>query len=297
MNGWLILDKPQGITSAHALNKLKYIIGVNSRKKNAPKVGHAGTLDPLATGILPVAIGEATKASQFAMDRLKSYRFTIAWGEFRTTDDTEGEVTGVSDKRPTEAEIKAALPRFTGIILQTPPAFSAVKVAGERAYALARAGEQVVLAPREVLINYINIIEINQDNAVLEMECGKGTYVRSIARDLALALGTAGHISAIRRLSVGPFNEAGAISLEKLAEMVHKGELASAMQPVDAVLDDIPALDVPPGLAAMLRRGQAVLLPANAPLEGLVRVYSRERLSAVCEIAEGQLLPVRVFNL
>ena len=299
MNGWLVLDKPLGITSAHALNKVKAILKINSRKKNATKIGHAGTLDPLATGILPLALGEATKASAFAMDRLKIYRFTVQWGEFRATDDAEGEVTGTSDKRPLEQEILAVLPRFIGKIQQVPPAFSAVKVEGERAYARARAGETVELKPREAFIKYLKLLEYTPDAATLEMECGKGTYVRSIARDMALALGTAGHVSAIRRLAVQPFSEKDAISLEMLVEIVHKGTLATVLHPVESVLDDIPAREIPSGLAALLRRGQPLeLQPGDPTPEGArFRFYAKGKLVAVGEAGEGLMKPVRVFNL
>lgn len=298
-NGWLVLDKPHGITSAHALNKVKNILGINSRKRNAPKIGHAGTLDPLATGILPLALGEATKASAFAMDRLKSYRFTVQWGEFRSTDDGEGEVTGTSDKRPMEAEIRAILPRFTGLVMQTPPAFSAIKVDGERAYNLARAGEAVELKPREVFIKSLKLIEYMPDSAIFDMECGKGTYVRSVARDMARALGTAGHVSAIRRTSVGPFAEEHAISLEKLFEIVHKDGLASVLHPVESVLDDIPAWEVPSGLASLLKRGQPLLLGPgdDFPQGARYRAVSRGKLVAVCEAEQDTMKPVRVFNL
>lgn len=301
-SGWLILDKPAGITSAHAVGKVKRLL----RPK---KIGHGGTLDPMATGILPLALNEATKAFQFVAANTKCYRFSIRWGEERTTDDAEGEVTASSADRPSREAIEAALPGFIGDILQAPPAFSAIKVDGERAYDLARAGEAVELAARPVRIERLVLTDIpDADHAVLEMTCGKGTYVRSIARDLGRKLGCFGHVATLRRTEVGKFHESRAISLEKLEDIVHSGALKEWLLPISSVLADIPALELDPEAARRMMHGQSVMLsPADAARPELsrtlaeqrgiaVQVHSAGNLVAVAEAREGMLKPVRIFH-
>ncbi len=297
VHGWVILDKPLRLTSTQAVGKVRWLF-------NAQKAGHGGTLDPLATGLLPIALGEATKTVNYAMDGRKVYRFTARWGEERSTDDMEGEVTAQSDKRPTGAEIEAILPRFTGEILQAPPAFSAIKVAGERAYDLARAGEAVNLAPRPVQIEDLWLIDMpDQDHATFEVSCGKGTYIRSLARDMGRLLGCLAHVSMLRRVSVGPFTEAHMISLEKLEELRHKAPGGNAMEgallPIETVLDGIPALAVDEEQAQRLRQGQSVLLRgANAPIaEDAVLVTHGGKPVGIAAIEQGSLKPKRLFNL
>lgn len=294
MHGWLILDKPLNCSSAQVVGQVKRLL----KLPKSHKIGHGGTLDPLASGILPLAIGEATKTVQFVMDHRKGYRFQIAFGEARSTDDAEGEIVATSPVRPSIDQLRAILPRFTGRVMQAPPAYSAIKVDGQRAYALARAGEAVELAARGIYIDSIDIIEYSPDFAMLEAVCGKGTYIRSLARDMAESLGTVGYVSSLRRTRVGKFDESHAISLEKLEEMVHKGCLASCMHPVESVLDDIPARELDPTSARQLRNGQVLRLPGKLLEEGsMVQISSGGVLIAVCEIRRGMMKPVRVFNL
>jgi tRNA pseudouridine55 synthase len=298
VHGWVILDKPVGMTSTHAVSLVK-------RQFNAKRAGHAGTLDPLASGALPIALGEATKTVPFVMDSRKLYRFTVRWGEERDTDDAEGRVVARSDQRPGRDAIIALLPSFTGTIDQVPPQYSAIKVDGERAYDLARDGERVELAARPVEIGRLELVEVRDpDHAVLEAECGKGTYVRSLARDLGRALGCFGHVSALRRAAVGPFGEKSMILLEQLEALCHRaasgeGSLADALMPVETALDDIPALAVGGTDAARLQRGQAVLLRGrDAPnFRGAVYVTASGRLLALAELDRGEIVPKRVFNL
>src|SRR6201996_5999648 len=298
VHGWVVLDKPIGMTSTHA-------VAVVKRLFQAKRAGHAGTLDPLASGGLPIAIGEATKTVPFVMDGRKRYRFTVAWGEERDTDDTEGRVVKTSESRPTPEAINALLPRFTGLIEQIPPQYSAIKVQGERAYDLARDGETIELKPRPVEIHELSLVEqLDNSNSVFEAECGKGTYVRALARDLGRILGCFGHISALRRTLVGPFVENDMIPLEQLEALCHRaasgeGSLADALLPVETALDDIPALAVTRADAARLHRGQAVLLRGrDAPnCSGTVYVTVAGRLLALAEIGNGELIPKRVFNL
>src|SRR6516165_9342915 len=258
IHGWIVLDKPIGMTSTQA-------VAVVKRLFQAKRAGHAGTLDPLASGGLPIALGEATKTVPFVMDGRKRYRFTVRWGEERDTDDTEGQVVKTSETRPDPEAIRGLLPQFTGLIEQTPPRYSAIKVQGERAYDLARDGEVVELAPRPVEIHRLDLVEQIDDNrSVFEAECGKGTYVRALARDIGRILGCYGHISALRRTLVGPFGENDMISLDQLEALCHRaasgeGSLADALLPVETALDDIPALAVTRADAARLHRGQAVL--------------------------------------
>ncbi len=298
VHGWVVLDKPVGMTSTHAVSVIKRLF-------TARRAGHAGTLDPLASGLLPIALGEATKTVPFVMDGRKTYRFTVRWGEERDTDDAEGRVTGTQPVRPSGDEIRALIPQFTGAIMQVPPRFSAIKVEGERAYDLARDGEVVELMPREVDIHRLELVETpDPDHAVLAAECGKGTYVRALARDLGHALGCLGHVARLRRTIVGPFGEPHMISLERLESLCHRaasgeGSLAALLLPVETALDDIPALAVSRADAARLQRGQAVLLRGrDAPvLRGPVSVKAAGQLVALAEVDRGEILPKRVFNL
>lgn len=224
VSGWVILDKPKGMGSTEAVAKIKWLY-------NAEKAGHAGTLDPLASGLLPIALGEATKTVPYVMEGTKVYQFTIAWGQERSTDDLEGEITRSSDKRPTEAEILALLPNYIGAIMQRPPQFSAIKISGERAYDIARSGGEVEIPPREVEIDVLELAEITAEgHAVFEVECGKGTYVRSLARDMGRDLGCYGHIIDLRRIEVAPFTEEDFISLEELEELSPRREAQQALE-------------------------------------------------------------------
>jgi tRNA pseudouridine55 synthase len=298
VHGWVVLDKPVSITSTHAVSMVKRLF-------SAKRCGHAGTLDPLASGALPIALGEATKTVPFVMDGRKLYRFTIRWGEERDTDDAEGRVVSISKERPSPEAVRALLPSYTGLIQQIPPRYSAIKIEGERAYDLARDGEQVELAARPVEIGRLELVNVpDRDHAVLEAECGKGTYVRSLARDLGRALGCFGHVSALRRAAVGPFTQETMISLEQLEALCHRaasgeGSLADALMPVETALDDIPALAVSRADAARLQRGQAVLLRGrDAPnFRGTVYVTVSGQLLALAELDRGEIVPKRVFNL
>ena len=296
ISGWVVLNKPYDFTSTQAVGKVRWLF-------SAAKAGHAGTLDPLATGILPIALGEATKAVPQVQDGTKVYRFAIKWGSATTTDDAEGSVIATSDIRPERAALEAVLPQFTGTILQRPPIYSALKVDGERAYDLARAGEAVQLQPREIDIDAIELIEHGTEQSLLEVTCGKGTYIRSLARDMALALGTVGHVARLRRVAVGPFGENDMISLEKLVELSHKAPGDNAMEgvlrPIETVLDGIPALAVKDAEAQRLRQGQQVLLRgASAPIaQDAVLVMWGQRPLGICSIEKGSLKPKRLFNL
>ena len=297
LNGWLVIDKPQGLTSSRVVEKLRRVLGV--------KTGHAGTLDPLATGILPVALGEATKTVRFASASRKRYGFTIRWGAATDTDDREGAVTAETPGRPGAEEIMAALPRFTGAILQRPPAYSAIKVAGRRAYALARAGRAPELAARPVQIYDLRLVHIvDRDHAEFEAAVGEGTYIRSLARDLAEAVGTLGHIAELRRLSVGPFAEEQAISLDSALALGHSLAASGHLLPIETVLDDIPALALTAAEAVRLRHGQRVT-PGDpcrqARLDGLadgtiIGARLDQLLIAVAQIENGSLRPVRILN-
>src|SRR6185369_8166034 len=235
VDGWVVLDKPLGMGSTQAVGRVRWLFG-------AQKAGHGGTLDPLATGVLPIALGEATKTVPFVIDGRKEYRFTLQFGEARSTEDAEGEVTATSEVRPTDGAIRAALASFIGAIEQMPPVFSALKVDGKRAYDLARAGEAVALKPRQVTIERLELLgRPDADHADFVVGCGKGTYIRSLGRDLARAVGTVGHLSALRRTAVGPFREEAAISLSKLEALGHNSPLLGALVPVATALDDIPA--------------------------------------------------------
>jgi tRNA pseudouridine55 synthase len=292
VDGWVILDKPVGLGSTPAVGKVRRLFG-------AQKAGHGGTLDPLASGVLPIALGEATKTVPFVMDGRKEYRFTVRLGEARSTEDGEGEVTATSDARPTDSAIKQALSAFIGEVEQVPPAFSALKIGGQRAYDLARAGEAVDLKPRRVVIDRLELVaRPDADHADFVVACGKGTYIRSLGRDLARALGTVGHLSALRRTAAGPFHEEAAISLPKLEALGHIPALLGALAPVATALDDIPALALTETQADRLRQGQPVLLTRDAPPPGaLLRAESGSRLVALVRSDGASLKPVRVFNL
>jgi tRNA pseudouridine55 synthase len=294
VHGWLIFDKPEGMNSTRA-------VGLVKRLYDAAKAGHAGTLDPLATGVLPIALGEATKTVPFVVEGSKVYRFTVRFGIETDTDDAEGKVTASSDRRPSSPEIEATLPRFTGEIIQVPPRFSALKVEGARAYELARDEEQFELEPRPVSIARLTLVaHPDKDHCILETECGKGTYVRALARDLGRALGSHGHVAALRRTRVGPFGEDRAVSVERLEALASdRDDLVTALEPVEIALRDIPALTISAADAARLRRGQPVLLRGrDAPiLAGTIYAMARGTLVAVGEVSEGELKPRRIFNL
>lgn len=254
LNGWLILDKPLGLSSAQGVAAVKRILrGVGVRPD---RIGHGGTLDPLATGVLPIAIGEATKLAGRMLDATKGYDFTVQWGAATATEDAEGAVTATSDVRPTEAQITAALGQFTGPVAQVPPAYSALKVDGKRAYALARAGETVELAVRHITVHSLALLATTPDSATFAASVSKGTYIRSLARDLALALGTVGHVTMLRRTKAGPFSLDQAISLDKFESLVQTPPLEQVLLPLMAGLDDIPALSIDPEQAAALRQGR-----------------------------------------
>jgi tRNA pseudouridine55 synthase len=293
LHGWLIVDKPLEMSSSQAVGAVRRLTG-------AEKAGHGGTLDPLATGVLPIALGEATKTVAWAMEGRKTYRFTVRWGEARATDDAEGAVTATSEGRPSRAEIEAVLPRFYGRILQVPPAFSAVKVEGRRAYALARAEEEVLLQPREVQVDWFQLVGTpDADTAEFEAVVGKGTYVRALARDLALALGTVAYVSALRRLAVGRFEEHMALALDKLEEIGHTPAFFEHLLPIETALDDIPALALTEAEAERLRHGQSILLPPGGVRPGTgdtVCAMSAGRVVAIAEVDGPTLRPVRVLN-
>ncbi len=293
VHGWLILDKPVRETSTHAVAMVK-------RAFHAKKAGHAGTLDPLASGLLPIAMGEATKTVPFVMDGRKSYRFTVTWGVETATDDAEGQMTANSSERPDRAAIEAILPTFIGTILQVPPKYSAIKVAGERAYDLARDGEDVTLAPRPVIIDALALTAHDGETSTFEAECGKGTYVRALARDFGRLLGCYGHVTALRRTRVGPFTEADATPLNVLDQARRDGtDVMPLIVPVDRALSEIPAITVSRTDAGRLARGQSCLLRgADAPIEEpSVAVFCQGQLVAIGEVLHGELHPRRVFHL
>jgi tRNA pseudouridine55 synthase len=300
ISGWICLDKPYDLTSTSAVSRVRRVF-------NAQKAGHAGTLDPLATGILPLALGEATKTVPFLMDADKTYRFTIAWGRTTATFDREGETTESSDVRPTIAEVEAVLPRFIGEVDQVPPAYSAIKVDGERAYDLARAGEIVELASRKVNIHTLRVVgAADADHLTLEMDCGKGTYVRALVRDIAAAVGACGHVDELRRTRVGAFTEADSVTLESLEDLGHKARQSEALLPVETALDDIPALAVTDEDAFRLKQGRPIVLvprqveAVKAGLKPGSRTVSAMRdgvVVALCEMRAGRLEPSRVFHL
>ncbi len=300
ISGWINLDKPYDLTSTHAVGRMRRLF-------DAQKAGHAGTLDPLATGILPIALGEATKTVPFLVDADKAYRFTIAWGRTTATYDREGETIAQSDVRPTRAQVEAVLPRFIGEIDQVPPAYSAIKVDGERSYDLARAGEAVELASRKVNVFDARVAEVpDGDHITLEIECGKGTYVRAIVRDIAEALGACAHVSALRRTRVGQFTEQSAVALEMLEDLSYEARLSEALLPVETALDDIPVLAVTDEDAFRLKQGRSVVLVPRQveavkarlkPGSRTVSAMAGGSMVALCEMRAGRLEPSRVFNL
>jgi tRNA pseudouridine55 synthase len=310
VHGWVVLDKPAGITSTQAVARVRRLF-------DASKAGHAGTLDPLATGVLAIALGEATKTVPYVMEGEKLYRFTARWGEATDTDDSQGKVVASSDKRPSRDQIEAALPRFVGEIMQVPPQYSAIKVAGDRAYDLAREGEEFELEARPILISDVTLTEQpDADHSVFEMRCGKGSYVRAWVRDLAVALGTVGHVASLRRLKVGAFDIEAAISLEKLEALSHSPAALEHLMPIATALDGIPALAVTGPDSVRLRSGNSILLraphlarlreaqnirgeaDANTDLQGLTVFLSTARGEpvALAELTQGELRPFRVFN-
>ena len=299
IHGWITIDKPGGLSSNAVVGRVRRLTG-------AAKVGHAGTLDPMATGVLPMALGEATKIVSYLMDGAKAYRFTVRWGEQRDTDDAEGEVVATSDARPAKEQILAVLGNFIGDIEQVPPVFSAIKIEGKRAYALARADQAPEMKPRTIHIEDLKLLSVvDADHAEFEAVSGKGAYMRSLARDLGTALGTVGHIAQLRRIAVGPFDEKQAISLDKLESLRHSAPLSEHLLPVETVLDDIPALALTETEARKLSQGQAIpVLPvaSRSPLKNIgqgdvVRVMAEGRLVALAKINGGEIRPFRVMNL
>lgn len=299
ISGWLIIDKPAGMTSTEVVNRARRIL-------DAQKAGHGGTLDPLATGVLPLAFGEATKTVSYVMEGDKTYRFTVRWGQATDTDDSEGKVVAEDPKRPAKEDIEALLPKFEGEIEQVPPAYSAIKVAGQRAYDLAREGETVELKPRTVFIEWMELVDRpDEDHAVFEVGCGKGTYMRSLARDFGKALSCHGHVSALRRLAVGPFREEDAISLDYLEELAQSARAAEALLPVETALDGIPALALTDMEASKLRSGQAISMLARNNAERIrgfengdvLCAMAAGKLVAISRLEAGEIRPLRVINL
>ena len=299
VSGWIILDKPVDFGSTEAVSKIKWLF-------NAQKAGHAGTLDPLASGMLPIALGDATKTVPYVMDGRKIYEFTVSWGEERTTDDLEGEVTQSSESRPTEEAIRALLPRYTGVIEQIPPQFSAIKIAGERAYDLARDGETVVIPAREVEIFRLTLLACpDEDTACFEVECGKGTYVRALARDFGRELGCYGHISELRRSFVAPFAEEAMVPLETLTALEAVEDRDERLAALDAfivdtgeALSNLPHVIVNDDQAHRLKMGNPIILRGrDAPVaEPEAYATARGKLIAIGEIGEGEFRPKRVFG-
>lgn len=301
IHGWLNIDKPAGITSNQVIGRVR-------RALNAQKVGHAGTLDPLATGILPIALGEATKTISFAQDNDKVYSFTVSWGEARNTDDSEGKVTATSALRPTAEQIADLIPRFIGDIEQVPPQFSAIKVDGERAYDIARSGSEVELKSRIVEVYDLRLLKTTPDTADFELNCGKGTYVRSIARDMGQIFGCFGHVSALRRLAVGNFSEKNSIPLAEFEKMVLSSDPDRYLMPVETVLDDIPALALTDTEISRIKQGQTLRLLSRQDIERLDLAGIDETTEIILAIGDNkplallerdgiELHPVRVFNL
>ena len=293
-SGWIIVNKEVGMTSAMVVNKIKRVLKVK-------KAGHAGTLDPLASGVLPIALGEATKTMSFAMNSNKSYEFDIRWGASTDTDDLEGKIVAESNIRPLKNDIINILPKFTGIIKQKPPAYSAIKINGVRSYKLARNSIISDIPEREVHIKEISLVKyINKDSARLKIECGKGVYVRSLARDMARVLNTHGHVVYLNRLSVGPFFHKDSILLADIANLVDKATISKAIKPISFVLDDIPAIDITSDEAILISRGQKVLLEDLVLEEGTynkeVYITSNNAPIALARVENKYIHPFRVFN-
>jgi tRNA pseudouridine55 synthase len=289
ISGWLVLNKPYDVGSTEAVGKVRWLL-------KAKKAGHAGTLDPLATGILPIAIGEATKTVPFVQDGVKIYQFTLIWGRSTTTDDDEGETLEVSDIRPSREEVEAALPRFVGEITQIPPAFSAIKINGQRAYDLARAGEKVTVPPRQVFIDRFDLVEHGKESSRFEVECAKGTYIRALARDLAEILGTRGHVGALHRARVGVFSNSDAVTLEEF-EAAEPEKRDAMLLPVAAGLGNVPEITIDARQVASIRFGNSILLTgANAPVELEDAFVSHKGIAvAVGFVDKGQFKPTRVI--
>lgn len=296
INGWIILDKPVGMTSTQAVGKVRWLF-------QAQKAGHAGTLDPLATGVLPIALGEATKTVPYAVDGAKAYEFTVRWGAETDTDDAEGRIVATSDLRPSRADIEALLPGFHGEIMQVPPQFSAIKIQGERAYDLARSGETVVLEPRPVQIDRLELVDMpDADTSVFEAECGRGTYVRALARDMGQKLGCRGHVTQLRRTRVAAFDIDRSVTVDEL-EAAHDAQdggaaLAAHLRPIELALAELMEVSVTQQDAARLARGQSVLLRGrDAPIAtGEAYAICKGTLVALCQMDRGEIIPVRVFS-
>lgn len=292
VSGWVVLDKPVGIGSTQCVGKIKWLY-------QAAKAGHAGTLDPLASGMLPLALGEATRTVPYIMDGQKTYRFTVTWGAETNTDDLEGEVTQSSDQRPTEDEIRALLPAYTGEISQVPPKFSAVKIDGERAYKRARDGEDVEIEARTVEIETLDLVSATSDTATFVALCGKGTYVRALARDFGRDLGCFGHITELRRTSVGPFLEEDLVPLERLLEMEGDLEALDAeLFSTGTALDDVPEVPLTKEQVHRVRMGNAIVLRGRDAIAHAPEAFasSGDELVAIGEVDRGQFKPKRVFN-
>lgn len=290
-HGFIILDKPTGISSAQAVAKVKHLL-------QCKKIGHGGTLDPLACGILPLAIGEATKAFDYVASSIKEYSFTVTFGEERSTGDAEGEVIATTVTIPSKEDILKVLPKFIGRIMQTPPTYSALKINGKPAYALARAGKKVEMIARPVEIHALTLLDVNMDKGItastFKVTCGKGTYVRSLARDIARKCNSLGHVSTLRRVSVGKFHENNAISLDKLPELVHNAALSKAWVPIELALDDIPAIDMNPDQVQALRHGKTLLIDKR---DGEYVTLSQGHIVALAEVRGGVLRSKRIFNI
>lgn len=299
VHGWFIIDKPEGVTSTKT-------VAIVKRLANAAKAGHGGTLDPMATGILPIALGEATKTLPYIVDNTKEYEFTVEWGKASSTDDREGEIVATSDNRPDRAAIEKAILAFVGTIDQVPPAFSAIKVAGKRAYDLARKGEDVTLSSRPIEILELDLIGMpDRDHAVFRVVSGPGAYMRALARDLAVALETVGYLTKLRRTRVGPFSLENAISLDELEGFGHSAAVLECLLPIETALDDIPALALTGTEASRLRHGQPVSLLRKGDLERVaalgegdtVLAMDRDKPVALTEYCAGEVRPFRVLNL
>lgn len=291
IHGWLVLDKPLGLSSMQATSRVKRLLSTR-------KAGHAGTLDPLASGVLPIALGKATKTINYMVDATKTYEFTVRWGEQTSTDDAEGEVLETSPHRPTYDSILSILPDFTGTVTQTPPAYSAIKINGQRAYKMARSGQDVQMPERQVEIYELELLEIkDQDHASFRCHCGKGTYIRSLGREMARQLGTCGRLSALRRTTVGAFTEKNAISLDFLDEMRDKDAIEDWILPIDAVLDDIPGLSLSEDDAQRFYHGQRVQTDQLTE-EVAVKCYQPDgSLLGIGQMCEGKIKPVRMLDI
>lgn len=298
VNGWVNLCKPKNMGSTQAVSAVRRLF-------DAQKAGHAGTLDPLAEGVLPIALGEATKTVPYVQDALKVYSFDLIWGEARSTDDAEGDVTEISDIRPSHADLGAALNDFIGEIEQTPPIYSAIKINGERAYDLARKGEKIEMKTRQVYIESIGLLYHNKEKSSFEVTCGKGTYIRSLGRDIAKKLGSVGYIDNLKRLKVGLFDKKDAILLDKLKELGDKDACNEALLPVDTGLDDIPVLQFTDKEASELKQGRKLSFVSRGDVQRLetlpdtniARAYCKDTLIGMVSIQGIQIQPLRMFNL